>query len=145
MHDDTDLDRFVAAQDKAGAWAEAMAEIDAGRKRSHWIWFVYPQLRGLGRSHMATYYGIAGAEEARRYLAHPVLGPRLQESFARLMPHAAQRPENVLGEVDAMKLRSSATLFAAVASDPRPFDSVLEAFFGDERDPATLERLTRTA
>jgi uncharacterized protein (DUF1810 family) len=145
MHDDTDLERFVAAQDKGGAWIGAMAEIDAGRKRSHWIWFVYPQLRGLGRSHMATYYGIAGAEEARRYLAHPVLGPRLRESFARLMPHAGQRPERVLGEVDAMKLRSSATLFSALASDPQAFDSVLEVFFGGKRDPATIERLAHQA
>ncbi|WP_068115718.1 DUF1810 domain-containing protein [Tropicimonas marinistellae] len=143
MFDETDLERFVEAQDEHGIWAEAMAEVDAGLKQGHWIWFVYPQLRGLGMSHRADYYGLADAGEARRYLAHPILGPRLEESFLRLMPHAGLSPERMLGDVDAVKLQSCATLFAAVAPDPRPFEAVLEAFFAGERCQATLDMLER--
>jgi uncharacterized protein (DUF1810 family) len=139
MFDETDLERFVEAQE--ADWAGAMTEIDAGLKTGHWIWYVYPQLRGLGYSHRATYFGLSGADEARRYLAHPLLGPRLLDSFDRLMPHAGQSPERLLGDVDACKLQSCATLFAAVASDPRPFERVLEAFFDGEQDTATLEML----
>lgn len=141
MFDETDLERFVEAQDEHGAWAEAMAEIDAGLKQGHWIWYVYPQLRGLGHSHRATYFGLSGAEEARRYLAHPLLGPRLEESVLRLMAHAGRSPERILGDVDAVKVQSCATLFAAVAADPRPFEALLEAFFDGERCAATLEML----
>lgn len=141
MFDETDLERFVEAQE--GSWASAMEEIDAGLKTGHWMWFIYPQLRGLGYSHKATYFGLSGADEARRYLAHPLLGPRLIDSFDRLMAHADMPPDRLLGDVDADKLLSCATLFAAVADDPRPFERVLEAFYGGSRDPATLEMLDR--
>ena len=139
MFDETDLERFTEAQQDT--WADALAEIDAGLKQSHWMWFVYPQLRGLGLSHRASYFGLAGADEARRYLAHPLLGPRLTDSFERLMPHAGRTPERIFGDVDACKLQSCATLFAAVAADSRPFVRVLDAFFGGERCAATLEML----
>ena len=134
-----DLERFVTAQ--AGSWQAAMEEIDAGTKTSHWIWFVYPQLRGLGRSRNADYYGLAGAAEARRYLAHPLLGPRLTESFEKLMRHAGKRPERIFGSLDATKLRSSATLFAAVAEDPRVFTEVLDEFYHGRRCQRTLDML----
>ena len=107
------------------------------------MWFVYPQLRGLGHSHRATYFGLSGADEARRFLAHPLLGPRLIDSFERLMAHAGSTPERIFGDVDACKLQSCATLFAAVAADPRPFERALNAFFGGERCAATLEMLER--
>lgn len=139
MYDETDLERFVEAQEQT--WGAAMEEIDAGLKTGHWMWFIYPQLRGLGQSHRATYFGLSGAEEARRYLAHSLLGARLEDSFERLMPHAGTSPERLLGDVDADKLQSCATLFAAVASDPRPFERVLEGFFDGERCAATLEML----
>ncbi|MDV7141205.1 DUF1810 domain-containing protein [Tropicimonas sp. TH_r6] len=139
MFDETDLERFVEAQEES--WTGAMSEIDAGLKQGHWIWYIYPQLRGLGFSHRAHYFGIADAEEARRYLAHPLLGARLLESCARLMPHAGESPERLLGDVDACKLQSCATLFAAVASDPAPFEAVLDAFFDGERCESTLEML----
>lgn len=141
MYDETSLERFVEAQE--GVWAGAMAEIDAGLKQGHWMWFVYPQLRGLGYSHRARYFGLAGADEARDYLAHPLLGPRLVDGFERLMPHAGQPAELILGDVDACKLQSCATLFAAVARDPRPFERVLDAFFKGERCATTLEMLAR--
>lgn len=105
------------------------------------MWFVYPQLRGLGQSHRASYFGLSGAEEARRYLSHPLLGPRLLDSFERPMPHAGDMPERILGDVDACKLQSCATLFEAVAGDPTPFARVLDAFFGGERDSETLRML----
>lgn len=139
MYDDTDLERFVEAE--ADSWAEAMAEIDAGMKQGHWIWWVYPQLRGLGHSHRADYYGLSGADEARRFLAHPLLGPRLVDAMERLMPHRGDAPERILGPVDAVKLQSCATLFAAVARDPRPFTAVLDAFFAGKRCAETLAML----
>lgn len=139
MYDDTDLERFTEAQ--ADTWAEAMQEIDAGLKQGHWMWWIYPQLRGLGYSHRATYFGLANAGEARRYLAHPLLGARLIESFERLMPHADLSPERMLGDVDACKLQSCATLFAHVASDPRPFQRVLDAFFDGQPCADTLDML----
>ncbi|SDJ12645.1 DUF1810 domain-containing protein [Aliiruegeria lutimaris] len=139
MYDETSLERFIEAQE--GRWSDAMSEVDAGLKQGHWMWFIYPQLRGLGHSHRAQYFGISGTEEARRYLAHSLLGPRLIESFERLKPHAGQSVERIFGDVDACKLQSCATLFAAVANDPGPFDTVLESFFGDERCPLTLDML----
>ncbi len=139
MYDETDLERFVEAQ--ADVWAGAMAEIDRGLKTGHWMWFVYPQLRGLGLSHAAHYFGIADLDEARRYLAHSLLGPRLVDSFERLMPHAGQTPERIFGDLDAAKLNSCATLFAAAAADPRPFEAVLRDFFAGERCETTLNML----
>ena len=134
-----DLDRFVAAQ--APVYAQALAELRAGRKRSHWMWFVFPQLAGLGRSPTARYYAIASAAEARAYLAHPVLGPRLRECADTLLAHRGESAEAIFGAVDAMKLKSSMTLFAAVAEDRTPFAAVLDAYFAGERDAATLELL----
>jgi uncharacterized protein (DUF1810 family) len=134
-----DLERFVAAQ--RGIYDQALGELRAGRKQSHWMWFVFPQLAGLGRSETARFYGISGAAEARAYLAHPLLGRRLRECAGALLAHAGQRPEAILGSVDALKLRSSMTLFEAVAADPAPFVAVLDAFFGGERDAATLNLL----
>jgi uncharacterized protein (DUF1810 family) len=134
-----DLDRFVAAQQ--GIYEQALDELRRGRKRSHWMWFVFPQLAGLGRSETARFYGIASAAEARAYLAHPLLGGRLRECAAALLPHRSTRAEAILGPVDALKLRSSMTLFDAVAGDGAPFAAVLDAFYGAVRDPATLSLL----
>ena len=135
-----DLSRFLTAQ--AGTYADALAELRRGRKTSHWMWFVFPQIDGLGRSETARFYAIASADEARAYLAHPVLGARLVEA-AQAATAAPGRAEDVLGGIDAIKLRSSMTLFAAVADDPAPFRAVLDRFYGGEDDPATLALLDR--
>jgi uncharacterized protein (DUF1810 family) len=131
-----DLDRFVAAQ--ADVYAQALAELADGRKRSHWMWFVFPQLAGLGRSPTAMFYAVASAAEARAYLAHPLLGPRLRESAEAVLAHRGRSAEAIFGVVDAMKLKSSMTLFEAVADDPAPFAALLGAFFDGSRDAATL-------
>jgi uncharacterized protein (DUF1810 family) len=133
-----DLQRFVAAQD--GVYAQALAELRRGAKRSHWMWFIFAQIAGLGQSAMARTYAIASADEARAYLAHPVLGPRLIEATGAVTA-AAGSAEAILGGIDAVKLRSSMTLFAAVADDPTPYRAALERFFGGEDDPATLDLL----
>ncbi len=138
---DHDLDRFVAAQD--GMYPQALAELRRGTKRSHWMWFVFPQVAGLGQSAMARTYAIAGADEARAYLAHPVLGARLIEATAAVIA-ARGSAEAILGGIDAVKLRSSMTLFATVAEDPAPFRAALDRFFGGAEDPATLDLLRRT-
>jgi uncharacterized protein (DUF1810 family) len=134
-----DLDRFVAAQE--GSYAEALAELRAGRKQSHWMWFVFPQLAGLGRSPTALFYAIASLPEARAYLAHPLLGPRLLECTNAVLAHRGRSAEAIFGVVDAMKLKSSMTLFEAAAYDPAPFAAVLDAFFDGTRDAATLDLL----
>ena len=135
MDDPHDLARFVSAQ--AEAWAVALAELKAGAKRSHWMWFVFPQIAGLGRSETARFYAIRSLAEAGAYLSHPVLGVRLLEATRALLPHAARGAEQVLGVIDAVKLRSSLTLFL-VAGGGAPDAEALDAFFGGERDPATL-------
>ena len=132
------LDRFVTAQE--GVWPAALAELRAGAKRSHWMWFVFPQIAGLGRSDMARTYAIRDSAEACAYLAHPVLAARLIEAVAAMMA-AHGTATAILGAIDAVKLRSSMTLFAAVADDPAPFVAVLDRFYAGERDPATLARL----
>ncbi len=132
----TDLDRFRHAQD--AVWPTPLEEVHAGRKRTHWMWFVLPQLRGLGRSAMAERYGIAGLDEARAYLADPVLGSRLRQMADALLRHADTPAPAIMGEVDAMKLRSCATLFAE-AGEPA-FRQVLTVFHGTP-DPETLRRL----
>ncbi len=141
-----DLERFVAAQDAHDTYANALAELRAGRKTSHWMWFVFPQVAGLGRSPTAQRYAIADVGEARAYLAHPVLGPRLRESVEAMLGHAgAASAFDVLGGIDAMKLRSSMTLFARAAAAPEdaaPFRAVLSAFYDGEEDEATLRLLT---
>ena len=136
-----DLERFVAAQ--APLYAQALAELKRGRKDSHWMWFVFPQLAGLGRSPTAVRYGVASAAEARAYLAHPLLGPRLRECSQAILVHCGRSAESILGPVDALKLRSSMTLFEAVADDAEPFARVLEHFYRGERDPLTLGLLGR--
>jgi len=136
--DPFDLDRFVAAQ--AGTYDRALAEIRQGCKTSHWMWFVFPQIEGLGRSVMAMRYAIRSAAEARAYLTHPVLGPRLRDCVAAVLSLRDTTAEAVFGGVDAAKLRSSLTLFAAVGGGP-PFDAALAHWFGGRRDPLTLERL----
>ncbi len=133
-----DLERFVVAQ--AGLYPQALAELRAGAKRSHWMWFVFPQIAGLGHSAMARTYAIASAAEARGYLAHPVLGPRLIAATATVTK-ASGAAGSIMGPIDAIKLRSSMTLFARVADDPAPFRAALDRFFGGVEDPATIVRL----
>ena len=135
-----DLERFVRAQDEHETYAQAVAELRAGRKTSHWMWFVFPQIAGLGRSAMAQAYAIADLAEARAYLAHPVLGPRLVECAEIVAGHQDKTAEQIFGGIDAMKLRSSMTLFAAADPDQPVFAEVLEEFF-DGPDPETLRWL----
>ena len=134
-----DLSRFVQAQD--GRYDQALAELQAGRKRSHWIWYILPQLRALGRSAMAREYGIQGLDEAVAYLAHPVLGPRLLACVQALLSHRDRPATDMLGEVDAMKLRSCLTLFHAAAPEVPCFAEALRAFYRGMPDPETLRLL----
>ena len=138
--DPFDLQRFVDAQD-GGAYEAALAELRAGRKRGHWIWFVLPQLRGLGRSEAAHRYGLTGLDEARAYLAHPVLGPRLRACCEALLALPSPDPVAVLGALDALKLHSSMTLFAAAAPDEPLPARVLERCYDGTPDSGTLQRL----
>ncbi|MBA8991163.1 uncharacterized protein (DUF1810 family) [Curtobacterium pusillum] len=133
------LDRFVRAQE--GVHDAALAELRRGRKSSHWMWFVFPQLTGLGRSATAQRFAIDGLAEARAYLAHPVLGPRLLEATAAAASAPARSADDLLGGVDALKLRSSMTLFALAASDPAPFRAVLDRWYAGTEDPATVRLL----
>jgi uncharacterized protein (DUF1810 family) len=141
MDDPFDLQRFVDAQDEMRTYDTALAELRAGRKRGHWMWFVLPQLAGLGRSSTAEHFGIHGAAEARAYLAHPVVGPRLRESAQALADLDGHDPVAVLGPVDALKLRSSMTLFAHLAPDETAFRAVLDRYYDGAEDPATLSLL----
>jgi uncharacterized protein (DUF1810 family) len=141
MGDPFDLQRFVEAQDAGGAYARALAELRGGRKTSHWMWFVFPQIAGLGRSPMAARFAICGLEEARAYLAHPVLGPRLVESAGALDAQRDRSAVAILGEIDALKLRSSMTLFARAAPGEPVFGAVLERYFDGVADPETERRL----
>jgi uncharacterized protein (DUF1810 family) len=150
-----DLQRFVTAQDEGGTYERALAELRAGRKTSHWMWFVFPQIAGLGRSEMSRRYAIESLEEARAYLEHPVLGPRLVECAQALLAREGRSAEEIMGGIDAVKLRSSMTLFAQASqlASPRKrahsnsfrgldgtevFGEVLERYFGGEADAATL-------
>lgn len=133
------LDRFVRAQ--ARDYAQALQELRDGRKRTHWIWYVLPQLRALGRSAMAREYGIADRDEAIAYIAHPLLGARLVECVAALLAHAGPRPEDILGQVDALKFRSCLTLFAEVAPEQPCFGAALAAFYDGRPDDETLRLL----
>jgi uncharacterized protein (DUF1810 family) len=135
----SDLGRFVGAQD--GVYDQALAELTAGSKRSHWMWFVFPQIAGLGRTATAQKYAIADLAEARAYLAHPVLGPRLTECAQALLRVQGRTAEQILGTPDDLKLRSSMTLFAHAADDPAVFRAVLDRYYGGEDDPLTLQRL----
>ena len=138
MTNDATLARFVEAQ--ANSYTSALAEIRAGAKRSHWIWFIFPQLRGLGQSETAHYYGIASMEEARAYLAHDLLGSRYRECVQALQQLHTSDPVAVFGSIDAMKLRSSLTLFEAVEPNA-PFAAALDRWFDGERDAATRQML----
>ncbi len=131
----SDVERFVVAQ--RGSYDAVMAELAAGRKQGHWIWFVFPQVAGLGTSPMAALYAIASLAEAQAYLAHPVLGPRLQECAQLLLVGPGRTAESVFGALDAVKLRSSMTLFNAVAPDQDVFQQVLDRFYDGLKDPAT--------
>ncbi|MTD99805.1 DUF1810 family protein [Paracoccus sp. YIM 132242] len=134
------LDRFTEAQD--GPYDIALAELRQGRKQSHWMWFIFPQLRGLGRSAMSHHYGIADLDEARRYLAHPVLGPRLIACAEAVLAHGNLPAERIMGGIDAEKLRSSATLFAAVENAPPVFRRILDTFYDGRPCPVTVDRLS---
>jgi uncharacterized protein (DUF1810 family) len=139
-----DLVRFVDAQNSGGTYATALGELRRGRKTSHWMWFVFPQIAGLGQSQTAVYYAVRGLAEARAYLAHPVLGKRLVECADALAALDASDAVQVLGGIDAVKLRSSMTLFAHAAADDETrghFTAVLDQYFGGEEDAATLARI----
>ncbi|MEV4704497.1 DUF1810 domain-containing protein [Actinoplanes sp. NPDC049316] len=137
----SDLERFVQAQDTT--YDRALAELRAGQKRSHWMWFVFPQIAGLGSSPTAQRYAIRDLAEARAYLAHPVLGPRLTECAEALLAVEGRSAAQILGHPDDLKLRSSMTLFAEAAGEGQPgvFRQVLDRYYDGEPDPATLQRL----
>ena len=140
MSDDPyDLARFLAAQ--APAYDRALGELRAGRKRTHWIWYVFPQIAGLGSSPTAQRFAIRSLEEAGAYARHPVLGPRLRNAVAAVMTHEGKDPNAIFGSPDDLKFRSCLTLFERASDDPAPFARALEAFYGGDRDAATLERL----
>ena len=139
--DGFDLQRFVDAQDRGGAYEQALAELRQGRKRGHWIWFVFPQIAGLGSSEMARFYAISSLDEASAYLAHPLLGPRLAECAEVLLELPRRDPVALLGEIDALKLRSSMTLFALVDRAVPVFTRVLRRYYGGVADEATEQRL----
>jgi uncharacterized protein (DUF1810 family) len=141
VDDPYDLERFVRAQDSGATYQRAADELRRGRKSSHWMWFVFPQITGLGRSATAQLYAISSLDEARAYLAHPVLGPRLLESAEILVGLAGRSAEQVFGGIDAMKLRSSMTLFRHAAPPEPVFGQVLDQYFDGVPDPATEERI----
>lgn len=134
------LQRFLDAQ--APVWDDVRSELDQARKRSHWIWFVFPQLAALGRSETARFYGLSGADEAQAYLEHPVLGPRLHECCVLLLKPTGLSARGVFGEIDAMKLRSCLTLFDAVSPQTPIFNECLDRYFAGARDQLTRELLS---
>lgn len=131
------LDRFLEAQERM--YEIALKEIRKGEKESHWMWYIFPQLRGLGKSQMAYAYGINGLEEAKAYLDHPVLFARLIEISEALLEHKDQDIEDILGDIDAMKLCSSMTLFALISKDVSTFQRVLDCFYDGEMDEETIK------
>lgn len=135
------LQRFVDAQSQV--WSDVQAELGRARKSTHWMWFVFPQLAALGRSETARYYGLDGADEARCYLAHPLLGPRLVECCELLLQVKGASASAVFGDVDAMKLRSCLTLFDHIAPRPSIFGECLDRYFAGQRDPLTDQWLAR--
>lgn len=139
MNNDNGLQRFVEAQETT--YARALAEIKSGRKQSHWMWFIFPQMRGLGYSPMAQHYGIQNKEEAAAYLQHPVLGKRLQEISSVLLSLPSSDAHQIFGSPDDLKLRSCMTLFVSVPEAPAVFENVLAKFFGGKKDEATLRLL----
>jgi uncharacterized protein (DUF1810 family) len=141
MTDTYDLQRFVAAQDASGTYDRATAELRGGRKTSHWIWFIFPQIAGLGYSPASRTYAITSLDEARAYLAHPVLGPRLIECAEIVTQVPGRSAEQIFGEIDAMKLRSCVTLFMHAAPGEPVFRQVLDQYFDGAPDPATEQRI----
>jgi uncharacterized protein (DUF1810 family) len=137
--DQYNLERFVAAQDTGGTYERAIAELRRGRKTSHWMWFVFPQIAGLGHSPTSRLYAISSLAEARAYLAHPVLGPRLAECAEIICGIDGRSAEQIFGGIDAQKLRSSATLFALADPATQVFQRVLDQYFDGAPDPATEE------
>jgi uncharacterized protein (DUF1810 family) len=135
-----DLERFVTAQDSGGMYRRAVAELRKGRKASHWMWFIFPQIAGLGHSAMAQAYAIGNLAEAQAYLAHPVLGPRLVECAQILASHRGLSAEQIFGGIDAIKLRSSMTLFARADPDQAIFRQVIDQYFAGP-DPETDRRI----
>ena len=138
--DPFDLRRFVDAQDRV--YDTVLAELRTGAKRSHWIWFVFPQLRGLGHSPTAQRFGISSLDEARAYLAHPVLGPRLRGCTRLVAAIDGRSVDQIFGWPDNLKVRSSMTLFARATDDNAEFRAVLDKFYNGDDDPATVERLS---
>ncbi len=134
-----ELELFVEAQD--GVWAEVTRDLAAGRKQGHWMWFVFPQLDGLGSSPTAVLFALDGVEEAASYLAHPVLGPRLREAVDLVLQHRSVPAETIFGQLDAQKFRSSMTLFALADPEEPRFAEALAAFFDGEPDPKTIQLL----
>ena len=141
MTEDFDLQRFVSAQQAGGSYQQALSELCRGRKTSHWMWFVFPQVAGLGRSSMAQRYAIGSLAEARAYLAHPVLGGRLRQCASTVLGLTGRTAEEVFGGIDAVKLRSSLTLFEQAAPDDPLFASVLDRCYAGVRDPETVRIL----
>lgn len=139
MNDPFDLRRFVTAQNPV--YAQVCVELRAGRKQGHWMWFIFPQLRGLGHSQMAERFGISSKREAEAYLNHPVLGPRLRECTRAVNAVEGRSINQILGYPDDLKFRSSMTLFVSVAADSQTFRDALEKYFAGEFDPLTLQRL----
>ena len=143
MPDPFDLARFVAAQQPV--YQDVCAELRRGRKSSHWMWFIFPQLKSLGRSGTARHFGIEGAEEARAYLAHELLGPRLRECAQRVLDVRGSTAQEIFGSPDDLKLRSCMTLFEQVAPGEPVFGEVLDRYYAGERDALTLSALSGAA
>ncbi len=141
MPNQFDLDRFVRAQDSGDTYAQVLTELGRGRKVSHWMWFVFPQVAGLGRSGIAQLFALSGVGEASAYLAHPVLGARLRECCEVVLGIESSSAEKIFGSVDAMKLRSSMTLFNRADPEEPLFTAMLERFFDGRPDPRTYELL----
>lgn len=133
------LERFVQAQEHT--YQAALKELRDGQKRSHWMWYIFPQLRRLGMSSMAHIYGISGIDEAKSYLKHPILSRRLYDLCDILLTHQDKNVLDIFGDIDAMKLKSSMTLFALASHDSSIFHAVLDKFFNGEMDEATLEQI----
>jgi uncharacterized protein (DUF1810 family) len=142
VEDPHDLDRFVSAQDGGGTYRQALAELRQGSKRSHWMWFVFPQLAGLGHSPTARRYAVSGLDEARAYLRHPVLGPRLLESAAAVAGHTGRTAGQIFGGTDEKKLRSSITLFLRADPEEAIFQRLLDQYFEGLPDAATDQLLS---
>ncbi|WP_427135829.1 DUF1810 domain-containing protein [Pseudarthrobacter sp. S9] len=141
LDDPYDLERFVTAQDADGTYRQAITELRSGTKRSHWMWFIFPQIAGLGRSETSRKYAISSLDEARAYLRHQVLGPRLIDSARAVAALQGLTAGQILGSIDARKLHSSMTLFLRAAPDEPLFQGVLDHYFGGLPDPATEQLL----